>query len=490
MSKWDSKLDTIRAMISIGLDSATMAEALGTTVANLQSIAKRNNIKLPAGRSKQGAGLVCEIPIGLLRRDPNQPRKQFDEASLQELADSLKAEGQESPITFRVSDLEYGPERVPFMVVHGERRCKAAVLAGLPSIRGVLDTRQDTAADRLLRQISDNEQRADLTPWDWVMSIDHLHEAGLTYEQISQALTERGIKGFSRSVVSNYRRLLNLPDSAQQLLQQGKITPAHGKYLLQCKDEAIRAEIIGEMIEGDYELTVDHLQRRTLMKYELTHRGLDCYSAHHEWTNFDWKETCKECQHCHKVDGDHNFCTNPVEECWDGHQSAARRQAQADREAREQAEAEDDQRIEEVNLEDLEKTDPEEAKRIEGLREKRDQRARDDETRQKNLALNDKIAEAVKTATDIDVLLVCAMQYMLEDMAGQPPGIPTADAASVTPTQWLDQFRENRLALLQELAGDTMSGYIHNDDLPHYAAMLGLDPDADYRGPEEQEEAA
>lgn len=484
MSKWANKLDSIRAMISIGLDTGSIAEALGTTVANLHSIAKRNGVALPGG-SKRTAGLVCEIPIRLLRKDPDQPREQFDEASLQALADSLKAEGQESPITFRLSDIEDDPERTPFMVVHGERRCKATVLAGLPTILGVLDIRQDTATDRLLRQISDNEQRENLTPWDWVVSIERLHQEGLTHDAISQALTARGIKGFSRSVVSNYRRLLNLPDSAQQLLQQGKITPAHGKYLLQCKDDGIRAELIASIADDDDSVpTIDQLQRNTLRKYEQTHRGLNCWTHHGDWTDFAWKETCKDCLHCHKVDNDHIFCTNPVDECWDGHQAAARRMNEAEREARQQTAAEEEQRIESVDLEDLKKTDPEEAKRIEGLKEKRAERQREESERERISALEQKISEAAKSTTDIDVLLVCAMQYMLEDIIDwpesmRPPGV-TQDEP-VTPSQWLERFRQNRIDVLQTMAGDSMRGYIHPDDLPHYAAMLGLDPDTDYR---------
>lgn len=495
MSKWDDKLNTIRALIDIGLDSTTIAMAIGATADALRTVCKRNAITIPAGRRSQGAGMVCEIPVELLRADPDQPRQQFEEDSLAALAQSLKTEGQQSPIHFRVSDIDDDDPR-PLLIVHGERRWRAAALANLPTVLGILHHRIDIESDRLLLQISDNAQRDDLTPWDWIVSIDRLHRQGLAHEQISQALSDRGIKGFSRPVVSNYCRMLKLPDSAKQLLQQGTITPAHGKYLLQCKDEAIRATTIADIIRATEENgtapTIEQTQRFIRSQYQKTHRGLNCWGqSGSDWTQFEWQTVCSECQHRHKVDAEHVFCTNPVAECWDGNQAAAIRRDLAEREQEEQAESMEEQAIESVNLEDLKTTDPEEAERIERLRTDRDAR-KAMEIRAANIkAIRHQMEEVAKTTTDIDVLLVCALQYFFEDLP--LPGSEEYDER-VTPTQWLQHFRQARLSTLQYLAGESMGAHVYIDDLPHYASMLGLDPEGDYRQhetqPDQQEAAA
>jgi ParB/RepB/Spo0J family partition protein len=471
MSKWEDKLDTIRALAGIGADTATIADLVGTTASNLQTVAKRNGIKLSGG-TRVGAGAVYQVPLDQLRRDPQQPREQFDPAGLDALAESLKTDGQETPVRFRLSDIDDGG--APFMIVHGERRCRAAVRAGLATIDGVLDTRDDSPADRILRQIADNEQREALTAWDWSVAISRLAESGLKHTEISERITARGIKGFSRPVVSNYCRLQQLPPTAIELLQAGKITPAHGKYLLQCKDDEIRAKLIAGIIEEDEAPTVERLQWKIGHEYSLRHRSLSSWGVG-ERCHFDWETTCKGCDFCHKAD-DNTYCTDPSNECWKRNQFRAERQRAQEREQRELAAADASVDIEACDLDTLRETDPAEAARIEHLRERREEQRQYQEQRDKNNALISKAADRVGECDDLDTLIVLALEPTLTDWH-----LITGDDQVLTLTQWRDRCALNRIEMLRMLAREALDGYVDPDSVPHVARMLGLDPDGDYR---------
>lgn len=473
MSKWEDKLHTIRALAGIGVDSATIADLVGTTIANLQTVAKRNGIKLPGGVTS-AAGLVCDVPVELLRRDPQQPREQFDENALRELAESLKVDGQETPIRFRVAD----DDGTPFIIVHGERRWRAAQIAGLATMQGVLDTREDTPADRILRQIADNEQRAALTPWDWIVAIGRLVDSGMKHAEISEKITARGIKGFSRPVVSNYSRLAQLPPMAIDLLKSGKITPAHGKYLLQCKDERIRNSVVASLSASDDVGTVERLQWKIEQAYQQAHRGLNCWGKG-ERCHFDWEQTCKSCDHLHKVGTDYRFCTDPVSECFNGHQFAAERRRAVEREAAEQAEADEEAAIIGMDLDELKSRDPEEAARIEKMlaerHERELQRAEHEHQVGKRNALVDEIKKRTACCGQIDTLIVIAMRYLLEDMAAEN------DGQDLNLGQWHERFKLDLLGMLKKSALDSLDGYIDPAELTHLARMLDIDPDGDYR---------
>lgn len=473
MSKWEDKLDTIRAMAVIGVDTATIADLVGTTAGNLQTVAKRNGIKLSGG-TRVGAGAVYQVPLDMLRRDPQQPRAQFAEDALNELADSLKTDGQETPVRFRLSDLDDGG--APFMIVHGERRCRAAVIAGLATIEGVLDTRDDSQAERILRQIADNEQRAALTAWDWIVAIGRLAESGLKHTEISDHITARGIKGFSRPVISNYCRLQQLPEAGIELLKAETITPAHGKYLLQCKDAAIRDQMIANITTEGSAPTTERLQWLIRIAYQDRHRGLDCRGTG-KACSFEWETTCKECEHCHKAEQYH-FCTNPLDDCFDGHQAAAERRRAAERQAsllQDDGEDEDDD-LEGVDLEALKQSDPEEAARIEKRIEQREEWRQREAEKGRHNALKRKIVSQVGHCERLDVLIVLALQLVLTDWDLYEP-----DDEPLNLAQWLERFALDRTAMLQMIAREQLDGWIASDALPHIARMLDLDPEADYR---------
>jgi ParB family chromosome partitioning protein len=180
-------------------------------------------------------GLVYRIPLDLLEPDPTQPRVQFDEGALADLAADLRTTGQQEPIQVRQIAAD-GTGAPRLLIVNGERRWRACRIAGLPTVDALVDPRPASTdrpeEARLFAQITSNCHRADLTPWDWVCTLRRLRdELGMTPTRIAEALAERGLKGWSRPAVSNHLRLLELPEWAQEGIRTRALTPSHGKLL-------------------------------------------------------------------------------------------------------------------------------------------------------------------------------------------------------------------------------------------------------------------
>ena len=154
------------------------------------------------------------LPLSLLQPGKYQPRTRMDQQSLAELAESIKSRGVMQPILVRpVSAGRYE-------IIAGERRWRAAQLAGLPEVPAVIREVPDDAA--LAMSLIENIQRENLNPLEEAAGIQRLiMEFGMTHQEASQAL------GSSRSAVSNLLRLLNLPAPVQELLMQGKIEIAN-----------------------------------------------------------------------------------------------------------------------------------------------------------------------------------------------------------------------------------------------------------------------
>ncbi len=168
---------------------------------------------------KELLNTVLEIPLADIEVNPFQPRKDFDEESLQELADSIKTLGLIQPITVR--ELENGN----FQLIAGERRLRAAKLAGLNTIPGYV-----VLADKqfmLEAALVENTHRKDLNPIEIAMSYQRLiDECKLTHEQVSDRV------GKKRSSITNELRLLSLPPTIIAALKKGKLTKGHCKYLM------------------------------------------------------------------------------------------------------------------------------------------------------------------------------------------------------------------------------------------------------------------
>jgi ParB family chromosome partitioning protein len=158
-----------------------------------------------------------------LRPGKYQPRTRMDEGSLYELAESIKAQGIMQPILVRKVDAADGTP--PYEIIAGERRVRAARLAGLDEVPVLVKDVPDEAAAAM--SLIENIQREDLNPLEEAQGLKRLtDEFGLTHEQAAQAV------GRSRSTASNLLRLLNLALPVQQMLMAGDIDMGHARALL------------------------------------------------------------------------------------------------------------------------------------------------------------------------------------------------------------------------------------------------------------------
>ena len=181
-------------------------------------------------QSRDTAGLR-ELPVDLIERSRYQPRTDFNEEALQELADSIRAQGVIQPIVVR--PLDGHPNR--YELIAGERRWRAAQLAGLHEVPAVIREVDDQAA--MAMALIENIQRQALNPIEEAVALNRLiGEFGLTHEQTADAV------GRSRAAVSNMLRLLNLESEVKALVEHGELEMGHARALLAIRGAAqIRA---------------------------------------------------------------------------------------------------------------------------------------------------------------------------------------------------------------------------------------------------------
>ncbi len=159
-----------------------------------------------------------EIPVDLLERGPFQPRRHFDEQALQELADSIRAQGVVQPLVVRAS------EDGTFQIIAGERRWRAAQLAGIGQVPAIVRQIPDEAAVAV--GLIENLQREDLNPLEAASALQRLiHEFGLSHQKTAQAV------GRSRTAVTNLLRLLELNEDVQRYVRDGLLEAGHAKAL-------------------------------------------------------------------------------------------------------------------------------------------------------------------------------------------------------------------------------------------------------------------
>jgi ParB family chromosome partitioning protein len=172
---------------------------------------------------------VESIPLDRIEPNPFQPRREFSDESLQELADSLRAEGLVQPVILR-------PAGARYQLVVGERRWRAARLAGLEAIPALVRDISDREA--LEFALTENLLRADLNPLEVANGLQALQvQYGLTHEEIAARL------GIKRSTVTNLLRLLRLPPEVQDMLREGEISGGHARALLGLKSAEAQIEL-------------------------------------------------------------------------------------------------------------------------------------------------------------------------------------------------------------------------------------------------------
>lgn len=186
------------------------------------------------GDKKTSEGFL-ELDLDLIEPNSEQPRTRFAEENLEELTQSIKANGVVQPIVVRKKDNKY-------QIIAGERRWRASQRAGLQKIPAVV---KEVSDDKLLElALIENIQRHDLNPIEEAKAYKNLVESiGLTQETVAERV------GKNRTVITTALRLLKLPEDIQKLIEEQKISAGHGKALLMAEDADAQRRLARSVIE-------------------------------------------------------------------------------------------------------------------------------------------------------------------------------------------------------------------------------------------------
>ncbi|MDH9599336.1 ParB/RepB/Spo0J family partition protein [Staphylococcus capitis] len=193
---------------------------------------------------------VQHVAIGLIKPNPYQPRKTFDEDKLQDLAKSIQQHGILQPIVIRETIQGY-------YIVVGERRFRASQIVGLESIPAIVKKLSDE--DMMELAIIENLQREDLNAIEEAESYKKLmSDLKITQQEVARRL------GKSRPYIANMLRLLHLPSAIMKMVREGELSGAHGRTLLSLKDEALMKKVGKEAVRESWSV-------RQLEQYVNTH---------------------------------------------------------------------------------------------------------------------------------------------------------------------------------------------------------------------------
>lgn len=188
-----------------------------------------------AALQTQEGGSVS-LPIAQVEPGLKQPRKRFDPETLADLAESIRTHGIIQPLTVRRLGSGY------YQIIAGERRWRAAKLAGLSEVPAVIIEADDRKVMEL--GLIENLQREDLNPMEEALGYKALvQEYGLTQEEAAQQV------GKSRPAVANALRLLSLPDAIRALLEEGKLSAGHGRALLAVPDSTLQKKLAQKVVQ-------------------------------------------------------------------------------------------------------------------------------------------------------------------------------------------------------------------------------------------------
>ncbi len=190
-------------------------------------------------------GTQTELELSKIYPNPNQPRKNFDQKALEELADSIKVHGLIQPIIVNESGDKY-------MIIAGERRWRACQMAGLTAVPVIIKHYTEKQVSEIA--IIENLQREDLNPVEVARGIKKLmEEYQLTQEKVAERL------GKSRSEIANYNRLLGLGNEVLELVENGKVSFGHAKCLAGLDDREQQIYLAKQVAKSKY--TVRELER-------------------------------------------------------------------------------------------------------------------------------------------------------------------------------------------------------------------------------------
>jgi ParB family chromosome partitioning protein len=209
------------------------AKGLGMGLQALLGEAARPASAPAAGETSASRGGVREIEISRIRPNPHQPRVQFDEEALDELAESIRLRGVLQPILLR-------PDGEDYMIIAGERRWRAAQRARVHSIPAIVREIDESTTSEIA--LIENIQRQDLNPLEEAEGYRQLIQRhGHTQDEVGRIVHK------SRSHVANLLRLLDLPESVRQSLLKGDISMGHARAVLTVEDpEALTREIVAK----------------------------------------------------------------------------------------------------------------------------------------------------------------------------------------------------------------------------------------------------
>lgn len=216
----------------------------------------------------QGEGSVT-LPISQVEPGLNQPRKRFDQEALADLAESIRIHGIIQPLTVRRLSTGY------YQIIAGERRWRAAKLAGLTEVPAVIMEADDRKVMEL--GLIENLQREDLNPAEEARGYQTLmEEYGLTQEQVAQQM------GKSRPAIANTLRLLALPEDIMKLLEEGQLSAGHARAILGAPTPAMQRQAAKKVVEGQLsvrqtEALIKALQKQAQEKPKPAGEDLSLY---------------------------------------------------------------------------------------------------------------------------------------------------------------------------------------------------------------------
>jgi ParB family chromosome partitioning protein len=222
------------------VSESTKKQRLGKGIGSLMDDYSFDSVFKPLSENEnilEGDKLLL-LPINKIHPNPNQPRKQFDPEALEDLADSIKAQGILQPLLVeKISDDDYA-------IIAGERRYRAALLVGLETVPVII--KEFSSIQRMEVSLIENIQRENLSPIEEAKAYLFLLErAGIRQEELAQRV------GKKRSTIANTIRLLQLPEALQQALLKNEFTPGHARALLAVINPADQMYLYNKIIDDE-----------------------------------------------------------------------------------------------------------------------------------------------------------------------------------------------------------------------------------------------
>jgi ParB family chromosome partitioning protein len=243
--------------------SAEKRNALGRGLSALLNDSENvqpNKNNVSTGAEVNGLGTVNEIKISEIEVNPFQPRTDFDEQALLELADSIKLQGLIQPITIRRVNAH------SYQLISGERRLRASKLAGLTQIPAYVRTANDQ--QMLEMALIENIQRENLNAIEVALSFQRMiEECSLKQEELGERVSK------NRSTITNYLRLLRLPPSIQASIRDGQLSMGHAKALITIEDPSKQIYIHQHIINQGLSVRKTEELVRDMQKPSLKKEG-------------------------------------------------------------------------------------------------------------------------------------------------------------------------------------------------------------------------